>query len=340
MFKLFQSMFRPGADRLGAYPEDLITRAIGRAIDGTDPRLRAVTGHRKRLRPAVIHAIDHVVRLVDSLPPPLGMSRRDYGADAELRTYFASADHMNEVLSRDAELRQWQKTRDGALAERVLGLLIMEPRERNVLGMALEGDQLRHDVAQVTVGFNKHRVVDPTAVEDDTRRLLKRRAFEHLLTLALVRFADIQGERADLEKERSLMRGKLAALRAGGWGFGDGEGGEADEASAGPRALQQRIREIDAQLGALGTGLLESHLDILVDVLARAEENLRPERMSLCVDRQGVKQAHPSDMAPEITLTTLHNSTGRSVVVRLVRIERADLPPPPDFLGEARRFLG
>jgi hypothetical protein len=136
------------------------------------------------------------------------------------------------------------------------------------------------------------------------------------------------------------MRGKLAALRSGGWGFGDDGGGETDEASADARALQRRIREIDAQLGALGTGLLDSHLDILVDVLARAEENLRGESMTLCVDRQGVKQAQASDLAPEITLTTLRNSAGRGVVVRLIRIERADLPPPPDFLREAQRFLG
>ena len=59
----------------------------------------------------------------------------------------------------------------------------------------------------------------------------------------------------------------------------------------------------------------------LVDMLARAEENLRAERVTLCVDRQGVKQAQASEMAPEITLATLHNSVGRSVVVRLIRIE-------------------
>jgi hypothetical protein len=28
MLKLFQSIFRPGADKLGTYPEDLIERAI------------------------------------------------------------------------------------------------------------------------------------------------------------------------------------------------------------------------------------------------------------------------------------------------------------------------
>jgi hypothetical protein len=339
MLKLFQSIFRPGADKLGAYPEDLIERAIERAVDGTDRRLRAVSGYKKRLRPAIIRAIDHVVALVDALPPPLELSRRNWN-DAELGAYFASVDHMNDVLSRDAEMRQWQKSPASAAAERVFALLIMDMRERNVLGMALEGDKLRHDVAQVTVGFNNHRLVDPTAVEDDTRRLLKRRAFDHLLTLALIGIADSHGERGDLERERDLLRSKLAALQAGRWGFGDAAGEGAGEESPDPEALQQRVADIDAQLSTFSTGLLENHLDILVDVLAAAAENFRSESTALCVDRQGVKQAQPSVLAPEISLTQLHNSTGRSVVVRVARIERADLPPPPDFLREAQRYLG
>ena len=61
MLKLFQSIFRPGADKLGAYPEDLIERAIERAVDGTDRRLRAVSGYKKSLRPAVVHAIETLV---------------------------------------------------------------------------------------------------------------------------------------------------------------------------------------------------------------------------------------------------------------------------------------
>jgi len=103
------------------------------------------------------------------------------------------------------------------LAESVFALLIMELRERNVLGVALEGDQLRRDVAQVTVSFTKHRLVDPTATEDETRRLLKRRAFDHLLTLALGGIAESHGERSDLEHERTLLHNKIAALASGHW---------------------------------------------------------------------------------------------------------------------------
>jgi hypothetical protein len=338
MLKLFQSIFLPGADKLGAYPEDLIGRAIERAVDGTDRRLRAVAGHKKSLRPAVIRAIDHVVGLVDGFPPPIELSRANYGADAELNAYFASVDHMNEVLSRDAEVRQWRKTPASQLAERAVMLLIMEMRERNVLGLALEGGNVRRDVAQVTVSFGHHRLVDPSGVEEDTRRLLKRRAFDHLLTLALARMAEAHADRLDLRQERDLLRNKRAALAAGHWGFGNDEGaGEA--APPDLQALQKRIDEIDSQINSQGSGLLQEHLDILVDVLGQPGQNLRSERSVLCVDRQGVKQSQPGAQAAHIDLTRLYNSAGRSVVVRLVSVARADLPAAPDFLKEGQRFL-
>jgi len=340
MLKLFQSIFRAGADKLGAYPEDLIERAIERAVDGTDRRLRALSGYKKTLRPAVIHAIDHVVEMVDSLPSPLELDRRNYGTDPELNGYFASVDHMNEVLSRDPEMRQWHKSAASAVAERVFALLLMEVHERNVLGVALERDELRYDVAQVTVSFSKHRLIDPTSVEDDTRRLLKRRAFDHLLTLALAGMAEARGEHGDLKRERDLLRSKLVALSSGQWGFGGGTNEAAGESPPDPRALQQRIKEIDAQLSTQSTGLLKAHLDILVDVLSGAEQNLYGEPSPLCIDRQGVKQSQPSSQAPQITLSMLHNSAGRSLAIRLVTIARADLPAPPDFLREAQRFLG
>ena len=70
MLKLFQSIFGGGEQR-GRYPESLIEAAIERTVDGTDPRLRALFGYKKHLRPSVIHAIDHVVALVNSIPAPL-----------------------------------------------------------------------------------------------------------------------------------------------------------------------------------------------------------------------------------------------------------------------------
>jgi hypothetical protein len=217
-------------------------------------------------------------------------------------------------------------------------LLLMEQQERHVLGVALEGEILRRDVAQTTVSFAHYRLVDPAAAEETTRRLLKRRAFDHLLAISLGRITTAHVERDQLERERQLLRRKQAALAAGRWTFDDAE----SDTPPDPQALQQQLEEIESQLQALGagTGLLTAHLDIVVDVLAQAEQNFWLERRPLVVDRMGIQQAQASALAPQIELTLLRNAAGRSLVARLVGIARADLPPPRDLLREAQRSLG
>ena len=338
MLQIFQSIFGSGRSDSSSHPDELITRATERAVDGTDPRLRALSGYRKKLRSAVVHAVDHVVALVDGLPAVLELNPRSYGTEAEITAYFASVEHLREVLERDSTLDQWRRSAQGGIAEQVIMLLLMTLEERKVLGIALEGDAVRHDVAQTTVSVSKHQLLDPTGAEDETRRLLKRRAFDHLLTLALRRMAATGTERGELERERVLLRRKQAALAAGNWSFDAPEG----ESPCDPRALQQQLEDIESQLGALGSGpgLLEAHLDILVDVLKQAEQNFWSAHRSLIVDRMAVKQAHASALAPEIDLTMLHSAAGSGLIARLVRVDRESLPAQRDLLREAERYLG
>jgi hypothetical protein len=337
VLQLFHSIFGSARDD-APYPDELIQRAIERAVDGTDPRLRALPGYAKKLRAAIIHAIDHVVGLVDNLPTPLELDRSKFATDPELIAYFASVTHAQEVLAVDPVLNQWLAAPDNAATEHIVMLLLMEQQERHVLGVALEGEILRRDVAQTTVSFAHYRLVDPAAAEETTRRLLKRRAFDHLLAISLGRITTAHVERDQLERERQLLRRKQAALAAGRWTFDDAE----SDTPPDPQALQQQLEEIESQLQALGagTGLLTAHLDIVVDVLAQAEQNFWLERRPLVVDRMGIQQAQASALAPQIELTLLRNAAGRSLVARLVGIARADLPPPRDLLREAQRSLG
>jgi hypothetical protein len=338
MLHLFQSIFGSDRDDTGSYPTGLIERAIERAVDGTDPRLRALSGYQKKLRAAVIHAIDHVMALVDGLPAPLALSAGAYASDPEVSAFFASGEHVRELLGRDATLHQWLKSAAGGAAQDIVTLLLMEQHERQVFGAALQGDAVVHDVAQTTVSFAKHRLLDPAGAESETRRLLKRRAFDHLLTLALARIGAARTERAELERERELLRRKHAALASGHWGFDDGGGDPPPD----PQALQQQLTEIEAQLRALGTGagLLTAHLDVVVDVLTQAEKHFWSAPEALVVDRMGVKQSKPGATAPALELTVLHNAAGRRLIARLVSISRAELPPARDLLREAQRALG
>jgi hypothetical protein len=336
MLHLFRSIFG-SAEEPTPHPAELINRAIERAVDGTDSRLRALSGYQKTLRPAVIHALDHVITLADSLPAVLDLTACTFGDDPETSAYFVSLEHLHEVLERDAMFNQWLDSAEGAAADDIVVLLLMTLTERKVLGVALEGETLRHDVAQTTVSFSRHRLVDPASTEEETRRLLKRRAFDQLLTLALASIGTVLADRRELERERDLLRRKRAALTAGRWGLD-----EAHEPPPDPRTLQRQLEEIETQLRTVGAGpgLLTAHLGRLIDVLMQAERHLWAQRRAVVVDRMGIKQSAATDLAPELDLTGLHNSSGQVLIARLIRIGRDVRPQRRDLLREAERYLG
>ena len=94
-------------------------------------------------------------------------------------------------------------------------LLLAHRQERNVLGMDLMGDQVRRDVAQVSVSFSGHRLLEPRINEDESRRFLKRRAFDYLLVLALGEITETGVQREDLKRQRDLLQRKLWAMQRG-----------------------------------------------------------------------------------------------------------------------------
>ena len=334
MLKLFQSIFGGGEQR-GRYPESLIEAAIERTVDGTDPRLRALFGYKKHLRPSVIHAIDHVVALVNSIPAPLDATRSDYSADPRLKALFASADHMLEVFGDDVALKEYRSSAAGS-AERVIALLLAERAEKNVLGMEMAGDMLRRDVAQVAIIFRSHRLVEPTVNETETRRQLMRRAGDHLLTLALTRITEVQSERADLARQRDLLRRKLSVLKRGGWTFETVEGVPPD-----PKVLMAELQEIETELTNLGTdsGDLNARLGMVADVLGHAEQQLWAENIVLHLDRMNIQRDAQDESVQPIVLQELHNARGVRVALLLVSLAPGELPQREDFITAAERYL-
>ncbi len=334
MLKLFHSFFG-GDETRGRYPESLIEMAIERAVDGTDSRLRLLPGYRKRLRGPVIQAIDHVVALVDGLPAPLAASRDDFNADPRLATLFVSAAQMLEVLGRDRAMLEYLREHSAG-AERLTALLLVERFEKNALGMELAGDQVRRDVAQLTVSFRNHRLVEVTDSDAETRRLLKRRAFDHLLSLALARMVEVREERADIARQRDVLRHKLVTLERSGWSFEAGEG-----AAPEPASLQAELADIETQLERLGSdaGVLNTHLELVAEQLAQAEQLLQRDFFRMRLDSMNVQRDAQDASGRDIELPEIHNARGRRNVLLLVSVIPGELPPRENLLATAHRYL-
>jgi len=315
MLRIFQSIFG-GNEKKGSYPESLLKAAVERAVEGTDPWMRAVSGYKRKLRPAVLQAIDHVVALVDSMPAAITLDRAAYEDSPLVRAVFISRDDMSSIIATSRELAEFRKSSGEVRA--AYALLLTEKQERGVLGAEMSGDIVMHGVPQVTVSFESHRLIDPSSTEDELRRKLKHRAFDHLLSLALKRITIVKTERGKIENYRALLESKLNVLNRAGWGFNDDGQEEVTELEK----AEELLARIGSQLNEIGRDdqMLGKYLDILIDVLSDPGSYLWTRQETVVVDRMGIKRSETASDAPELVLDTLCNAEGRSLVCMPVMI--------------------
>ena len=316
MFSLFKSFFGAETQQAGKYPADLLERATNRAIEGVDSRMQALPGCHRKLRPSLITAIDHVVALVDYLPEARDASRSNYNNDPYLRAMFASADALQNFFNKSPELACYRQSLT-IEPDYYIAMLRMDREEKRVFGVDVQGEVLRRDVAQMTMSFSNRVLIDPQGSEEETRRLLMRRAFDHLISLALHEVMESRRVREELEQQHRLYQRKFDTLQSEGWGFDSTEGEPGtDHASA-----QSKLEEIEMQLQALPakTELLDAHLDILMNIFSNAADHLSRTTESMIVDRMNTVVQAESEHAHELSWDDIHLPHGMQHTVMLVK---------------------
>jgi hypothetical protein len=187
-----------------------------------------------------------------------------------------------------------------------------------VLGNQISGEIVIRDVPQVSVSFDAHRLIDPTVSEEETRRQLKRRAFDHLLSLALMRISIVKTTREQLGRHRELLQAKRNLLERGGLGFNESDSSMQLDVPG----LEKQLAEIEASLMELGgdDSMYDAYLNILVDVLGNPEKYLWSKKETLILDSMGIKREQAAFNFSELTLDELFNAEGRRLVIALVAL--------------------
>jgi hypothetical protein len=335
---LFSSADQPseGLDR------SLLEAAIERVVDATDPRLRMFSNYQKRLYPGVQRSVEHVQRLIDSLPQPVEISRRSFGTDPRLRAFFASPARMQEAIGSAPTLVEFLANRKGPYPEHIFGLLAPEMKERQALGIELSGDQVRRDVLQAVVDFSDHRFFGAAGSEEEARHELKQRLFDYLAELALKHILALEEKRSELEQERRLLQRKLDAMREGNWGL-EPMLSHAGDDHLDHRSLGEQITAVENELMALpcSQANLEQRFDCINAVLERPEEGMSMRSIQLHVDDMSVKVKDLADAKSKpLELTEFFSSNGDRRIVLFGYFPRDELPPEKDFFKEAGRYLG
>ena len=314
MFKLFSNIFEhPEPDHF-KLPKALLKEAIERTVDGTDPRLRLLPGYAKKLRDPVLHAAEHVVGLVKSLPKPVPLNSDCFVSDPALATIFYSNERLQETLNRDVALREFRKSTP-FVNDSINALLAVHKVTKRVVGTTLVNGTMRRDVAQTTVSFDHRWFVDPCQSEEETQRMLMRRVFDRLLGIALTQIMERENERKDLSVRKALVKSKLDVLGR--------SGSLNDQPIAAERnQLQSRMVNIEQQLAALGPddSVLPTNLATIAAVLGSAERQLWIDDTSLCLDSYYVLHKEPSPAAPKISFKEFKEGEHDGILVLMVKL--------------------
>ena len=303
--------------------------------------MRAVSGYRKKLRPAVIKAVDYTVGLVDELPSPVVLSKNQFGLDACIRAFFVSPDHITEFLTQSEILQDYKRNRKGLDPEYIYALLSVNRVERRVFGMELDGEKTRRDVAQVSVSFSNHRLSCPMDEAVDSLFETKKDVFDFFIKKALANIIAARGEQQKEEELRTILSRKLRTLETANWSIDAILRGE-DEKTVNVDRTESSIKKIENELKKVETPplTLDHYLELIIDTLNNAQDHLWKTAISIKLNRMGIKiEKETADAPITLNLEEYHSSEDRSVIVLPVCIPFDQIPESKDFLAEASRYL-
>ena len=321
MFKIFEQLFRGETKTVSGYPNELIKRATDRAIDATDPRLRSLSSHRKQMHNAIVHAIDHVVSLVDNLRRPIPMSGADWSNQKILTAFFASSNRMLDSITRDPCCRDFASTHPAPTAT-VSALMLAKCTRKQIFGYDTIGDKTVSDVMMTVVSFDEHRFIGLANEETETRRLLKWRSFDYLLVIALQKITDAQKQRQDLTARKKVLKAKLDILKRC-------SGNLTAEPRQGDREnLQQKMNQVNAALAEMGADdmVFQSHLNILINTLDEAEKHLSCEEELLYLDHQHYERKPEDRQVTALELQKLTDNNKHQLAAQLVTMDPGCMP--------------
>ena len=304
--------------------EEAVMVAIEHVVDEINPKLRAVSSYRKKLRQAVERALAYSAEIADAVPGPVDVNKTAWSRDPMVRAFFTGVEDMRHVLSRSNEVHDFFASSDASGQQYCYALLNMQRSERTVLGVENRGDIIRRDVKQTSVSFKDRRVVKPGPSESQLRQDLEKRAFEVLVAYVLERITSLIVAKHSLQEKRLLldMQVRLAQVKKAGL-FEDREAGVEDIG-----ALEQRQQHMAQESEQAGTKLttLDDYIDRITEVLGNPERYFRVDHIRMRLNQMNIKLDEKS-AGPGHDLELVEGLLGEKLkrILLIIRFPRDEL---------------
>jgi hypothetical protein len=219
------------------------------------------------------------------------------------------------------------------------GILLAWPQVRNQFGVELEGETLKRDVPQTTLGFANAELVLPGTDLDEVRRKLVQGILDALAAEAIRGLTERETQIAEIEDRLRMVRLKRKALNPVGLDLlRDGSSTQPEEGEA----LGRRIAELEQELELASAGFRTpgDYLMRLVEALSnpRGRADIRRERVML--DRMNIiRDGAGTEGATEIEFTYGYRGGRRGRVLLLVQFPRSEMIQEAELMAAVDRFL-
>jgi hypothetical protein len=273
---------------LDQHTQDMLDRAIERVTDGTDNRIRAVPGYKRKLYKSILKSLEFADRLIEQVPGAIELDSDQFVIDPYIRVFFPTKNGLMKVFQQSSELKEYFTDAAHAGDSESCALLCMRKYEETVLGMELEGDHVIKDVKQTRVTFAGHRIYSPAESESSARRELKCCIFEGLVDNALAKISEVRKRRQQLESEQQILNARLRSQKPGRVMYDDPKCLTVVTTELHNEALQ--LEQIEKELSELGYVTPETCLDYVNDILSQPEKFVCLQNISMRVDKSGIKR--------------------------------------------------
>jgi hypothetical protein len=324
-----------------AVERQLVADTIELVVETVEPRVRFHARYREKLDECVRSSIAHLRSIGRERLEPILLARGAWNDDPRLNAFFATADDIPACLGRSNELRAFFENPSNRDVHEAYALLGMKKEERTVLGMELQGQSVRQDVAQVTVSFSEHRLIAPAATLAATRLEVGRRIIQRLAQVALSRIIAVDMKATELQEHKAYLGARLRLLNLARDGM---EGIVKDPAANGQeiKTIERELKEtVDGYIQAKASlATLDGYIKHIDDVFSHAEQHVDVTHTPLRLSRMGVKVGDATlGLVNELTLAELSIGENLRGAIAIARCPRSELPPKEDLVAKAERYL-
>lgn len=270
----------------GKLSRTAVLEAIESVVDGTEPKIRYVSTYKKLLEKSVTTSLLYINDLVNNIPGSIDINHKNFGIDPQVHAYFSSTNEIKEIFSISDELKSFF---DNPEHKQAYALLCMTHDEKTVLGMELQNDILCRDVKQTAVNFSEHKVMSPTATEDETRDGIKKCIFDGLITYALKKLIGLKSEYRGLQEQQCSLQSRLRSRKAKGGGLSILLS-STDTVDSECEGILEQIAETEDELKKLPPQweLPNYYIEQVKHILEHPEEFIRLERIFVNINNMGI----------------------------------------------------